>query len=135
MRSISTTTTVSRWCLSSALAFPIIAQGADWPQWRGPRQDGATAENGWLATWPGAGPRTLWEGVVGAGHSSVAVCDGRVYTLATRSHPGAGRRPHLLPRCVGTAGLHRCVGQIERRRPAILHWFSSWAGRGGNAVT
>jgi outer membrane protein assembly factor BamB len=53
----------------------------DWPQFRGPRRDGKSAETGLLKKWPEGGPRLLWlaDGL-GIGYSSVAVADGFVYT-------------------------------------------------------
>src|SRR5262245_14956053 len=53
----------------------------DWPQWRGPNRDGISAEKGWSADWPAEGPKQLWKGKVGVGYSSLAVSDGRLYTM------------------------------------------------------
>jgi len=65
--------------LAAALAAPLEA--ADWPQWRGPNRDGISTETGWLARWPRAVRGGLWTAQVGEGYSSVAVKDGRVYTM------------------------------------------------------
>jgi len=55
---------------------------ADWPQWRGPNADGISQETGLLKEWPEDGPRVLWQvDSVGVGYSSIAVKDGRIYTL------------------------------------------------------
>jgi len=76
----------SRWCgcalacvLSVALASSVRA--SDWPHWRGPKWTGISEEKGWLTTWPQGGPKKLWTVRVGSGFSSVAVADGRVYTM------------------------------------------------------
>lgn len=53
----------------------------DWPQWRGANRDGISKEKGWKANWPATGPRKLWTKPVGVGYSSMAVADGRVYTM------------------------------------------------------
>lgn len=53
----------------------------DWPQWRGPHRDGIARENGLLSSWPKDGPRRVWQASTGPGYSSVAVADGRAYTL------------------------------------------------------
>ena len=57
----------------------------DWPQWRGPRRDGVSAERGLLKTWPQSGPPLAWK-ATGAGqvYSSFAVAAGRLYTLGAR---------------------------------------------------
>mgnify|MGYP001980543425 CR=1 FL=1 len=49
----------------------------DWPNWRGPRHDGVSLEKNW-------GPKIgkiAWRAKVGVGFSSMAVADGRVFTL------------------------------------------------------
>jgi outer membrane protein assembly factor BamB len=57
----------------------------DWPQWRGPKRDGVSAETGLLKEWPAGGPRLAWR-VAGAGdgYSSFAVAGGRLFTLGAR---------------------------------------------------
>ncbi len=63
----------------SLLAGPL--RGEDWPQWRGPRQDGISAETGLLAEWPEKGPPELWRVPLGGGFSAVSVVGDRAYTL------------------------------------------------------
>ena len=55
--------------------------GYDWPQWRGPRQDGISLETGLLNEWPEGGPPELWRIALGIGYSSVAVVGERAYTM------------------------------------------------------
>ena len=69
----------------------IVASGVigtafeDWPQWRGPRRDGISAETGLLKQWPASGPPLAWQiGGAGEGYSSFAVAGGRLYTLGAR---------------------------------------------------
>jgi outer membrane protein assembly factor BamB len=58
------------------------AQGADWPQWRGPNRDGVCSETGLLKSWPAEGPKLLWEITgLGPGYSSVAIVDDSLYTM------------------------------------------------------
>jgi outer membrane protein assembly factor BamB len=57
----------------------------DWPQWRGPRRDGISAETGLLKQWPSGGPPLAWQTKgAGTGYSSFAVSGGRLYTLGAR---------------------------------------------------
>jgi hypothetical protein len=63
------------------LAVPWPLQADDWPNWRGPHHNGISTESGWLAQWPADGPPRLWKASVGTGFSSVAVANGRAYTL------------------------------------------------------
>lgn len=56
------------------LASPTAA--ADWPQWLGPKRDGATAET--IEPWKDA-PKEQWRVKVGGGFSSPVVAGGRVF--------------------------------------------------------
>lgn len=69
--------------LTGAVAFgQVPSKPGDWPQWRGPQRDGISQEKGLLKEWPKDGPKLLWQvDSVGVGYSSLAVKDGRVYTL------------------------------------------------------
>jgi outer membrane protein assembly factor BamB len=57
------------------------AKPGDWPQWRGPNRDGVSGETGLLTSWPEEGPKLIWKQKAGIGYSSLAVAEGRVYTL------------------------------------------------------
>lgn len=65
-------------CLALFILVADAAFGADWPQYRGINRDGTSAETGWLKTWP---PTEVWRQTVGMAYSSVAVSEGRVYTM------------------------------------------------------
>lgn len=65
----------------------IVATRAldDWPQWRGPKRDGVSAEKGLLKDWPSGGPAVAWRATgAGDGYSSFSVVNGRLYTLGAR---------------------------------------------------
>jgi outer membrane protein assembly factor BamB len=62
-----------------------MASADDWPQWRGPRRDGTSAETGLLQTWPAGGPRRVWLfRDCGAGYGGPAIVGNRVYINGTR---------------------------------------------------
>ena len=66
----------------TSLAIP----GDQWYQWRGPNRDGKSPETGLMREWPSGGPSQLWKaGGLGAGFSSFAVSEGRLYTQGQRS--------------------------------------------------
>lgn len=82
-----------RWRTISSIAFVILlclgeaaAQSAgNWPQWRGPKRDGISTETGLLKQWPENGPPLVWKATgAGNGYSSVAIANGRLYTLGLR---------------------------------------------------
>ena len=58
------------------------ALASDWPQWRGRAHDGLSTETGWLTNWP---PRVVWSNTIDNGESSVAISEGRLYTMGRRS--------------------------------------------------
>ncbi|HZN57607.1 MAG TPA: polyvinylalcohol dehydrogenase, partial [Planctomycetota bacterium] len=65
-----------------AAEAPSAAIAGDWPQWRGVGRDGHSTDTGLLKAWPKGGPKLVWKITgVGIGYSSLAVADGRIYTL------------------------------------------------------
>jgi outer membrane protein assembly factor BamB len=63
------------------LATATAARAIDWPQWRGPNQDGVSPEKGLLQAWPAAGPKLLWDATgIGNGYSTVSTAGDRIYT-------------------------------------------------------
>lgn len=69
----------------------VLAQAADWPQFRGPNRDGKSAETGLLQQWPEQGLTPAWilEGL-GDGYSSVSVAGGVIYTTGMVSDSKEG---------------------------------------------
>jgi outer membrane protein assembly factor BamB len=55
------------------LAILPLLLAADWPQHRGPKRDGHSAETGILRTWPRGGPGVVWSRPVGAGWAGPVV--------------------------------------------------------------
>lgn len=79
----------SRIALAVALALVCLhdarAGSPDWPGWRGPARDALSPETGLLTEWPAGGPPLAWKASgLGAGFSSLAIADGRIYTLGDR---------------------------------------------------
>lgn len=68
--------------ITISICLITFAHAADWPQWRGPNRDGICTETGLLQSWPEGGPKLLWEiSGLGSGYSSVAIVDGKLYTM------------------------------------------------------
>jgi outer membrane protein assembly factor BamB len=62
-----------------------------WPSWRGPNRDAISTETGLLDHWTGEGPPLKWKATgLGSGFASVAVVDGRIYTMGTEGK-GSGK--------------------------------------------
>lgn len=78
-----------RWVTVAALVSTVIVPSSkadDWCRWRGPHQDGVSQESGWLDRWAADGPEILWTAAVGTGFSSLAVCQGRLYTIGNEEN-------------------------------------------------
>lgn len=60
------------------LAAPALAQ---WPQWGGKNRDFLADAKDLAATWPEGGPKKIWNRPLGAGYSSIAFVDDRLYTM------------------------------------------------------
>lgn len=63
-----------------------VAPAADWYRWRGPDLNGTSRETGWQAEWPDEDPPVAWRASVGTGFSSVAVADGRLFTMGNEDN-------------------------------------------------
>ena len=66
--------------LLALCTIPALAE--EWPEWRGPRNDGIVRNEKVADAWPAEGPSKLWETPVGIGFSSPVAVDGVVYLLA-----------------------------------------------------
>lgn len=61
-----------------------VADGQDWPKWRGPDYNGISKETDWSTDLPKKQGEILWTASVGTGFSSFSVCNGRVYTMGNQ---------------------------------------------------
>lgn len=78
---VAVTLILSLSAVASNLAFD------DWPQWRGSKRDGISAERGLLKAWPAGGPPVAWRATgAGGGFSSFSTAHGRLYTLGARNN-------------------------------------------------
>src|ERR1017187_107253 len=65
-----------------SLTSVALAAAGDWPQFRGPNRDGASAETGLLQDLPPGGPPLVWKATgLGVGYSTVSVVGDRIYTI------------------------------------------------------
>ncbi len=57
------------------------AQAPAWPNWMGPNRDGVSVEADWSTVWPDEGLPVRWTRKIGIGFSSIAISDGRLYSM------------------------------------------------------
>jgi len=67
--------------LATLLPFCVIAQGDEWPQWRGPNRDGVWKETGLIEKFPAPQLKSLWRAPISAGYSGPTVAGGRVFVM------------------------------------------------------
>jgi outer membrane protein assembly factor BamB len=73
--------------LACAIAAPASGP-ADWLVWGGPDRNFQVAASGALAdSWPGDGPKRLWQRELGEGYSAIAVRGDTLYTMYRREPP------------------------------------------------
>jgi len=72
---------------AALIALPSLqASAPDWPGWRGLERDDVSRETGLASEWPAGGPPLAWKASgMGAGFSSVAVVESRIYTMGDRN--------------------------------------------------
>ncbi len=68
----------------------VLCDAADWPMYRGPNQDGVSAEKGDIQ-WSGDGPKVVWRKPTKTGFSSFVVSGGKVFTQVVREIEGKSR--------------------------------------------
>src|SRR5258708_23299513 len=66
-------------CLALLVCCHRYCGADDWPQWLGPQRDGVWRETGIVGKFPTGGPKILWRIPIGAGYSSPAISNGKVY--------------------------------------------------------
>jgi outer membrane protein assembly factor BamB len=74
--------------LPCILAGAVFAADAapSWPTFRGLHRTAVAPDTGLLQEWPEGGPKLLWEAPgVGRGYSSLAIVDGKIFTLGDGS--------------------------------------------------
>jgi outer membrane protein assembly factor BamB len=75
--------------LVSMALFVVISAcwcsaASEWPGWRGPGRDAVSPDENLLPSWDGP-PPLVWTGQnLGSGYSSVAIADGKVFTMGDR---------------------------------------------------
>jgi outer membrane protein assembly factor BamB len=86
MKNTAFRTAIASAIMLLSLSAQLAAQaGGNWPQWRGPNRDGISTETGLLKQWPTAGPPLVWKtSGAGTGYSSLAITDGKIYTMGLR---------------------------------------------------
>src|SRR5215212_988443 len=75
----------------------LVNGGDSWPTFRGPQRTAVAPDKGLLTKWPEEGPKLVWKAVgAGRGYSSLAIVDGRIYTLGDAPTTADDKDEYLL---------------------------------------
>lgn len=70
---------------------------SDWPTFRGLSRSAVSADQDLLESWPENGPELIWEADgLGRGYSSLAIADGKMFTMGDTVTGGDGTDEYLL---------------------------------------
>ena len=80
------------------LMLGVAAPGSDsWPTFRGPQRTATAPDKGLLDKWPEEGPKLVWKTAgAGRGYSSLAIVDGRIYTLGDAPSTAEDKDEYLV---------------------------------------
>lgn len=85
--------------LLCAVGFVVMpsarSRAEDWPNWRGPRFDGSSAETKFARSWTGDRPK-LWERTVGSAYSGLTVVGDRLFTCGIATEQGESGKPEAM---------------------------------------
>jgi len=73
-----------KWICFGGLGLATVLTGvnaSEWSRWRGPNGTSVSDESLAIAPWSPSGPQVLWTNHAGIGFSSMAISQGRVFTL------------------------------------------------------
>lgn len=83
--------------LVCASAVHAASPEKSWPSFRGADRTAVAPDKGLLASWPEGGPKLVWEtDGAGRGYSSLAIANGRIYTLGDAPSTSDDEDEYLL---------------------------------------
>ncbi|MFO0903799.1 MAG: PQQ-binding-like beta-propeller repeat protein [Pirellulales bacterium] len=83
--------------LTTSASIAAAADSASWPTFRGSDRSAVSPDKDLLQAWPAEGPKLLWEAKgAGRGYSSLAIADGRLYTLGDGSSTAEDKDEYLF---------------------------------------
>ena len=104
--------------LNRILFFLVLAHTAlaeDWPQWRGPRNDGRSAESAFPIAWSKTDNVAWRTELPGEGHASPIIFGGKIFTVAATPDT-SDRMLICLDRTTGRKLWHQTVVKAPSER-------------------
>ena len=101
---------------------------AEWRQWGGPNGNFIVEASGLADSWPEDGPPVIWSRPLGAGHSSIIVGDGRLFTMYRVAYGEGGEAPWDLNETVIAMDAERGETLWEYSYPSMVQDFGQGAG-------
>ncbi len=76
---------------------PAQSTSSSWPTFRGAERTAVAPDTGLLNSWPEGGPKLVWQAVgAGRGYASLAIADGRIYTLGDAPSTASDQDEYLV---------------------------------------
>ena len=83
--------------LGLGIALPLAFGADSWPTFRGADRTAVSPDKGLIDSWPKDGPKLLWESAgAGRGYASLAIADGKIFTLGDAPSTGEDKDEYLL---------------------------------------
>ena len=109
------------------IGSPPAPASAGWPQWLGPTRDARAPDGPFRADWDKTPPKELWNVPCGAGYSSIAVAEGKLYTLDKKGgkervrclDAADGKELWKYEYAAGQAGADANYGSGPRATPSV----------------
>jgi hypothetical protein len=75
---------IASWVFVAVWSAAILAEAADWPNWRGPQGNGHWDAPRLAEQWPADGLPVSWTTEIDPAYSGIAIAERRLYTMARR---------------------------------------------------
>ena len=95
---------------AAVLCLHLTVHAEDWPGWRGPNQNGVSAERGLVTSWTPDGAGQIWHAEVTV-RSTPVIVNGRVYVIG---RTGEGITEQEVVACLDAGST---AGKIRITRP------------------
>ena len=121
--------------LSLIAALALLALGLDaqeganaWRRWGGPNGNFVVDTPALADSWPETGPPVIWSRPLGAGHSTIILGDGRLFTMYRVAYGEGGEAPWDLNETV--IAMDAVTGETiwEHSYPSMVQDFGQGAG-------
>ena len=97
------------------VAVSMSAMANDWPTWRGPNQDGTSAETGLISSWSVEGENLLWEAeFIGRSTPIILTTESTSWDVSAKTSPNRSGLPASTLKPANASGIISLTSFIPR---------------------